>query len=133
MVCGTENISSAPLKTRQIWEEAGFIPPAEYQDIIEYLHLLNTGYEIPKELCRKICGSLRNKKKKYTVTSTRHLNNFADQCGVSRGKRKTETSVAEDIFCRLIILFLLAVYRKLSAISAVIPVFMAVGYNGLVM
>ena len=101
MVNTTKPAPATAPQTGQIWEEAGFLPPATYQKLVESLHCLNMGEEIPEKFCHAVCCTLRGGKKEFVITSPARLVSFAESCGISC-KGKSVNSVAEDVFFRLV-------------------------------
>lgn len=88
-------------QTWQIWEEAGFLPPARYRNLIEYLHCLNMGEALPEEFCHGVCCTLNDENGSFVITSTDRLIIFADSCGIS-WKERSAISIAEDVFFHLV-------------------------------
>ena len=88
-------------QTGKIWEEAGFMPPAGYRNLVEYLHCLNTGDDLPEEFCYEICCSLKEGIKEFIITSKERLIDFADYYRIS-WKGRPDVSIAEDVFFNIV-------------------------------
>ncbi|WP_317136604.1 hypothetical protein [Methanochimaera problematica] len=90
-----------------IWHETGFIPPAEYANLVEFLHQMNM-YEDnhPIDILKGMSGrsgfsANASGCASCIITDREKMYGYAEKCGISRDN-KSDSVIAEEI-CLLII------------------------------